>query len=156
MTESSSDKTKRILLELITKYQWSYQYSIFYIDIDDCTLLIEETNNLKKRLKRKYPNTPFLICYRLHLKGKRVQAYTTIFTPKKINGMLDLVNECFTDHKVAYRKITTEKLDMTARSIKRQALHDLNYFFGFKVRRYQIINRSRMIPKASSPDFSGA
>ena len=147
MSESSVEKTKRKLSALILNHAWTHQYSIFYIDNKEGHRLIQDGNKLKKSLKKLYPASPFLVCYRTLYRAEYggLQAYAIIFSMQKIKDMAEIAENAFsasTRHR--NRKVSREKLESTARAIRNQRLHDLEEFFGRSVRRYSIINKSEL------------
>jgi len=147
LSETSEEKTKRRLSKLITDYLWTYQYSVFYREIEDCPNLISDSNKLKKLIRARFPESPFLICHRTLYKKERggLQAYLTIFSTKKIADFNKLVVKVFSGGVAARgRLLSHEKIERNASAIRNQKLHDLKGFFGQDVRRYSVVNKAAL------------
>lgn len=147
MSESSEEKTKRKLSAFILNHAWTHQYSIFYEDNKEGQRLLQDSNKLKKSLKKRYPDLPFLVCYRTKYNAQYggLQAYAIIFSTKKIKDMLGIAEGSFSASiRYRNRKASRKRLESTARAIRNQRLHDLERFFGRKIRRYSIINKSEL------------
>ena len=147
VTESSEDKTKRKLSKLLLDYDWQHQHSVFYRDIEESINLIDNGNKLKKILKKKLPTSPFLVCYRTLYRKDRggLQAYVTIFSTAQIKKFQKIAMEAFGNGIATRgRGLSPEKLQHTESALKAQRLHDLEGFFGRKIRRYSIINKSEL------------
>lgn len=156
--ESSEDKTKRKMIDLLSNYQWSYQYSIF-CDVHD--LEYEEARDVAmswihdfddKKLRdylRKTNETAILFVTRAGKIRKRSdrklvrQIYLTIYCNEALN--LDAC-ERYGSHNlnVIRRRVYAWKITSTCNAIKRQALHNLDSL-GEK-KRYTVINRKHLIP----------
>lgn len=147
MTESSEDKTKRKLSKLLQDHDWQHQHSIFYRDIEESINLIDNSNKLKRILKKKLPTSPFLICYRTLYRKDRggLQAYVTIFSTAQIKKFQKMAEEAFgSGIATRGRTLSPEKLQRTVSALKTQKLHDLETFFGHRVKRYSVINKSSL------------
>jgi len=147
LSETPEEKTKRKLSTLITDHQWTHQYSVFYREIENCPSLISDSNKLKKTLRTKYPESPFLVCYRTLYKKERggLQAYLTLFSTTKIYNFNKLANKAFESGVTGTgRALDQEKQQRIASAIKNQKLHDLNKYFGQKIRRYSLLNKSAL------------
>ena len=147
MSESSIAKTKRKLSALILNHSWSYQYSFFYEEAENCKLLPKDGNKLKKLLRKSLTSAPLLICYRTIYKAEYGgwQAYITVFSPHKIPDINQISDNAFSASvALRYRKLTRGKLESTASAIRTQKPQDLNRFFGCPTRRYSVINNSKL------------
>lgn len=67
MTEKSTDKTKRKMIDLFKDYEWNHQYSIFYDDPANSIHLLEDLGRLTIKLKAH--NQPFYIIKRTLNRG---------------------------------------------------------------------------------------
>lgn len=159
VVESSENKTKRKMIDLLFNYQWSYQYSI-YCDVHN--LEYEEAKVVAmswindfddKKLRdylRKTSETAILFIVRAGTIRNRSdrklvkQIYLTMFC----NADLNLDNcERYGLYPLNFqrRKVHEWKIRTTCNAIQRQALHNLDSLNGKK--RYTIINKGLLIPK---------
>lgn len=144
MSETPEEKTRRKLSRLLSDHKWTYQYSVFYREIENCSDLISDSNKIKKSLRTKYPELPFLVCYRTLYRKERggLQAYLTIFSTTKIQNFNKLANKAFENRVTTRgRDLSQEKLERITSTIKNQKLHDLKKYFGKQVRRYSLLNK---------------
>lgn len=159
--ESSTDKTKREIINLLTKYQWQYQYSIFFdvrdTDYDEAKVLaiewFDSFDDIKFRdYLRKTSDTAILFLIRTTLIKNRTdnkrfkQVYLTLYCNHPLN--LDEVIYKYIDNdeatiNVIKRKVKPEKVASTVSAIKKQKLHDLE-FLGNK-KRYSLINKKLLV-----------
>jgi hypothetical protein len=152
MSETSEDKSKRNYLKLLQDYQWSYQHSIFYEDLEDSTALLSDMVKFKQELRRQCPEQPFLIRIQLLNKKTRhspdggLQAYLVILTTEKTDkprAVADKVMSAPTN--VIKRHLSPEKLASIASAIKVQQPHDLEHFFGTaKINRFTVLNKKHL------------
>lgn len=159
VVESSENKTKRKMIDLLFNYQWSYQYSI-YCDVHN--LQYEEAKGVAmswindfddKKLRdylRKTSETAILFIVRASTIRNRSdrklvkQIYLTMYC----NEALNLDNcERYGLYPLNFqrRKVHEWKIRTTCNAIQRQALHNLDSLNGKK--RYTVINKSLLIPK---------
>lgn len=159
--ESSTDKTKREIINLLTNYQWQYQYSIFFdvrdTDYDEAKALaiqwFDSFDDIKFRdYLRKTSNTAILFMIRTTLIRNRSdnerfkQVYLTLYCNHLLN--LDDVIYNYIDNdeatiNVIHKKVKPEKITTTISAIKNQKLHNLDFLEGKK--RYSLINRKLLI-----------
>lgn len=142
MSESSEDKTRRKFAKYLLHPRWTYQYSFFYEDPADSKSLIEDQKLFRQELRRKFPNQPFLVRVQtLKRPGREFQAYLTIYTTQKTEGMFELSEQYFPVN-VLYRQLTERRREVKAHKILTQKPHDLTKLFGqVRIRRYGVINK---------------
>ena len=148
MSETSEDKTKRKYLSVLRNYQWSYQHSIFYDDPKLSERLLEEMVPFKQRLRRQCSEQPFLVRIQTLKKGSNPhQAYLTIFTTKKVEGLKEMANKVFpATMNVMGKRLSGEKLKQIADAIERHKPHDLSKIFGMTgINRWSILNRDNLV-----------
>lgn len=157
--ERSADKTKRKMIDLLSNYQWQYQYSIFCdvhdLDYEDAKhaaiAWIHDFNHKKLRdYLRKVGNTAILFIVRAHTIRNRCdkrlvkQIYLTMYCNELLN--LDVCQRYGSyPLNVKRRKVSELKIATTCKALQRQALHDLSSSNG--MRRYTVINSSLLISK---------
>lgn len=161
--ESSTDKTKRQIINLLTSYQWQYQYSIFF-DVSDedsdtakrlAVTWFDSFNDIKFRdYLRKTSNTAILFVMRTGFIRNRLdrktikQVYITLYCNDKLSLDDVIYNYYKTEEVVGInvmsRKVNDYKINTTATAIKNQKLHDLDFLGGKK--RYSVINRKSLTP----------
>lgn len=160
--ERSADKTKRKMIDLLSNYQWSYQYSIFcdvhsleYEQAKDVAMLWMHNFNDKKLRDylRKTSETAILFIVRAHTIRNRAdkkpvkQIYLTMYCNKLLN--LENCERYFENDSyplnVMHKKISKWKIGTTCNALMRQALHNLDSL-GEK-KRYTVINSKLLITK---------
>lgn len=159
--ETSTDKTKREIINLLTKYQWQYQYSVFFDvrDMDYKTAKVAATewfdsfDDIKFRdYLRKTSDTAILFMIRTHLIKNRTdnkrfkQVYLTLYCNQQLHlddVICNYINSDEDTINVVFRKVTAEKIDSTVSAIKNQKLHDIE-FLGNK-KRYSLINKKLLV-----------
>lgn len=159
--ESSKDKTKREIINLLTNHQWQYQYSIFFdvrdTDYEEAKVLAVEWFNSFNDIKfrdylRKTSDTAILFMIRTTIIKNRAdnkrfkQVYLTLYCNQQL--YLDDVIYNYLDSdgdtiNVVFRKVKAEKIASTVSAIKNQKLHDLE-FLGNK-KRYSLINKKLLV-----------
>lgn len=157
--ESSQSKTKRKMIDLLSNYQWSYQYSIYCdvhnLNYEEAKIVamswIQDFDDKKLRdYLRKTSETAILFIVRASTIRNRSdrkfvrQIYLTMYC----NEALNLDNcERYGVHplNVQSRRVHEGKMASTCNAIKRQALHNLDSLNGKK--RYTVINKGLLIPK---------
>lgn len=149
MSETTEEKTKRRYLTVFRGNPWSNQYSVFYDDPSLSPGLLNDMVAFKQRLRRAYPDQPFLI--RLQLKsgsGWPLHAYLTMFTTKPADGLQDVVSKLFkTPMTVLSRRLNEGKLVTIANAIEHQRPQNLSKFFGKEgVNRWSILNKHVLTP----------
>lgn len=142
MSESSEDKTRRKFAKYLLHPRWAYQYSFFYEDPADSKSLLNDQKLFRQKLRRKFPNQPFLVRVQtLKRAGRELQAYLTIYTTQKTEGMFEL-SERYFPVNVLYRQLTERRREVKAHKILTQKPHDLTKLFGqVRIRRYGVINK---------------
>lgn len=142
MSESSEDKTRRKFAKYLLHPRWAYQYSFFYEDPADSKSLLDDQKLFRQELRRKFPNQPFLVRVQtLKRAGRELQAYLTIYTTQKTEGMFELSEQYFPVN-VLYRQLTERRREVKAHKILTQKPHDLTKLFGqVRIRRYGVINK---------------
>lgn len=157
MTETSDSKSKRSYLKLLNDYEWNYQHSLFYEDIQDSKALLDDMVRFKQLLRRKCPSQPFLIRIQLHNRKTDfnpdggVQAFLVILTTINAHaGIAEAADNAMqAPYNVLSKKLTIEKTDKMASTIKSQKPHNLERFFGkFKVNRFSLLNRKKLSGKS--------
>lgn len=145
MGESSTDKTKREIIDIYKQYEWSYQYSIFYDNPKESIHLEEDLNRLRVKLKNR-KKQPFFVVKRTLNRGV-LQAFATIFTTQEIEGFDEFVSKSSKcEINTRKRKISDSFISSTIQKLKGQKLHNLNKFFGKKdVKRYSVLNKSKLV-----------
>ena len=156
--ESSADKTKREMSNLLTNYQWAYQYSIFfdvsYLAYDKARVAslewFNEFNDIKLRdYLRKTSDTAVLFIIRTGFirnrndKKKIRQVYLTIFCNTEINLAYYLERKGEDNLNVIKRKLKPWRIASAVETIKKQNLHNLE-FLGNK-KRYSLINKKLLV-----------
>lgn len=161
--ESSESKTKRNMIDLLSNYQWSYQYSIF-CDVNDleweqakdiAMSWIHDFDDLKFRdYLRKTSKTAILFNIRVHMvKGREdKKRFPQIFLTMYCNSSLNL-SGCENYFKNAtyplnfmHKRLSKWKIRTTCEAIRTQALHNISSLEGKD--RISIINRKLLIPKS--------
>lgn len=160
--ELSKDKTKRKLIELLSNYEWLYQYSIFcdvsHLKYEQAKELavswIHDFNDIKFRDSlRKNSDTAILFIVRAgmirnRLDKKRIkQIYITMYC----NGALNLehCHNYFTEDNASFlnymcRTVNAWKIDSICNALRKQELHDLSSLGNKK--RYSLINKKLLVP----------
>ncbi|MFG3502929.1 hypothetical protein ACGFZ7_17505 [Pseudomonas sp. NPDC047963] len=156
MSESSEEKTKRKYLQMMNDYEWSYQYSLFYDDPDDSCRLLDDMVKFKQALRRKWPNTAFLIRIQSHRrdmgagrKDKLLQAFLSILSTSKLQGIMGgFADPLFSAQvNIMYKRLSVGKQKQIYSSIARQNPHDLAKVFKDKagpIKRYSILNKTKL------------
>lgn len=146
MSETSEDKTKRNFAAYLRKPIWNFQYTIFYIDTETSVNLLIDQKVFRQKLARKFPEQPFLLRVQTLNRWGR-QAYLTIYTTVKTDGLYDLVEKYFdADVRVRHRRLSEAQCQNKARKILTQKPHDLTKLFGnVRIRRYGIINKHLLV-----------
>jgi len=157
--ELSEAKTKRKMIDLLSNYQWLYQYSLF---CDVHNLEYDEAKHVAmswihdfqhKQLRdylRKTTDTAILFVIRAGIiknrsDNKRIRQ---IFLTMYCNERLNLDNrQKYSSYSIneVHRRLSEDKIFTTCNTIRNQALHDLSSLNGMK--RYSVINKSLLIPK---------
>lgn len=157
--ELSEAKTKRKMINLLSNYQWLYQYSLF-CDVEN--LEYDEAKHVAmswihdfqhKQLRdylRKTTDTAILFVIRAGIiknrsDNKRIRQ---IFLTMYCNEPLNLNNrQKYSSYYIneVHRRVSENKIVNTCNTIRDQALHDLSTLNGMK--RYSVINKSLLIPK---------
>lgn len=157
--ELSESKTKRKMIDLLSNYQWLYQYSIYCdvhnLDYEEAKIVamswIKDFDDKKLRdYLRKTSETAILFIVRASTIRNRSdrkfvrQIYLTMYCNESLNldnceryGVYPL--------NVQHRRVREWKMVSTCNAIQRQALHNLDSLNGKK--RYTVINRRLLIPK---------
>lgn len=152
MSEASPDKTKRRYIKLLTDYQWSYRYSVFYDDLTLSSQLITEKEDFQQRLRKEFPEQPFLIRVQTKVGGlddsKALQAYLMILTTAKSERLKQVVHESFaSDMNIMSGPLSDGKLKSITSAIQNQRLHDLTKVFGdIRIKRYSVLNKAKLQP----------
>ncbi|MNE02871.1 hypothetical protein D3C76_709450 [compost metagenome] len=144
MSETTEEKTKRKYLAAFRGTAWSHQYSVFYADPTLSHTLLDDMVTFKQRLRRAYPDQPFLI--RVQLKsgsGRPLQAFLNMFTTKPADGLQSVAGNLFVSPvNVLSRKLSDKKLLTIAGAIERQRPQDLSKFFGKTgINRWSVLNK---------------
>lgn len=158
MTESADNKTKRKYLKMLNQYEWSYQYSIFYEDAQDSHKLLDDMVGFKQRLRRKYPDTAFLVRIQAHRKrwegaSPELQAFLMILSTSKLQGILDdyLDSQFTAPVRMIYQKISEGKLRSIYRSIAKQSPHQLHKIFTAPtstIKRFSVLNKTKLVERS--------
>jgi len=143
MSESSEDKTKRKFAAYLRQPIWTFQYTVFYSDMEDSKNLLKHQKVFRQKLARKFPDQTFLLRIQT-LNRWGHQAYLTIYTTTETNGIYKLVEDYFhADVRVRHRRVSEAQCNNKARKILTQKPHDLAKWFGpVRIRRYGVINKA--------------
>lgn len=167
--ELSKDKTKRNMINLLTDYEWLYQYSIFCdvsdLDYEKAKILavewIHNFNDIKFRdYLRKVNDTAILFILRVglirnRLDNKRIkQVYITMYANDKIK--INNVESYLVGYEegeipslnIMNKKVSSWQVEKTTNTLRKQALHNLD-FLGDK-KRYSVINRKHLVAVSDS------
>ncbi|NKQ10643.1 hypothetical protein [Pseudomonas sp. SST3] len=156
MSETSEEKTKRKYLQLMNDYEWSYQYSIFYDDPSYSCRLLEDMVGFKQALRRKWPDTAFLIRIQSHRRemgagsnNKVLQAFLSILSTSKLQGIMDgFLDPLFAVQvNIMYKRLSIDKQKRMYQAIAQQMPHDLSKVFKDKtgpIKRYTILNKTKL------------
>ncbi len=157
--ELSEAKTKRKIINLLSNYQWLYQYSLFCdvhnLEYDEAKhVAMSWIHDFQHRQLRDYlrktTNTAILFVIRAGIiknrpDNKRIrQIFLTMYCNEPLN--LD-IRQKYSPYYIneVHRRISKNKIVTTCNAIRNQALHDLSTLNGMK--RYSVINKSLLIPK---------
>lgn len=149
MSETSEEKTKRRYLAVFRTYQWSYQHSVFYDDPEQSHALLDDMVKFKQVLRRRCPDQPFLVRIQaLKSRSRPHQAYLTIFTTKKVEGLRELANKVFpATMNVLGKTLSVEKHDSISRAIEKQKPQDLSKVFDKAgINRWSVLNKHMLLP----------
>lgn len=159
MSESSEKKTKRNYLKLLNDYEWSYQYSLFYEDETDSRHLLDDMVKFKQELRRKWPDTAFLIRIQSHRKdvgtgnaNRVLQGFLSILSTSKLQGIMDgFLDPLFSAQvKIMYRRLNIGKQKHIYSTIDGQRPHDLTKIFKHKttpIRRFNVLNKTKLVER---------
>lgn len=157
------------MINLLTDYDWSYQYSIFCdvsnLDYDKAKVLaVEWVHNFDdikfREYLRKVNNTAILFIFRValirnRLDNKRIkQVYITMYANDKIK--INNVESYLVGYEegeipslnIMNKKVSSWQVEKTTNTLRKQALHNLD-FLGNK-KRYSIINRKYLVAVSDS------
>lgn len=152
--ETSEDKTKREITNLLTNNEWKYQYSIFcdvsHLAHDRAKVValewLNDFDDIKLRdYLRKTSDTAVLFIIRTGFIKNRDdkktirQVYITMFCNTEINLAYYLESKGEDSLNVIKRKLKPWRIPRAVETIKKQKLHDLA-FLGNK-KRYSLINK---------------
>ncbi len=148
MSETTEDKTKRRYLAVLKGNDWTYQYSVFYDKPELSVNMLSDMAKFKQRLRRLFPNQPFLIRLQELRKGRIRQVFLSIITTAKVENLREIANKMFpATMNVLSKALSAEKLDTIAGAIERQVPHDLNRFFNKdNVPRWSVLNSNSLMP----------
>lgn len=146
------------MINLLTKNDWKYQYSIFcdvsYLNHNTAKVAalewFKDFDDIKLRdYLRKTSDTAILLIIRVGFirnrdDHKRVtQVYLTMYCNTEINLAYYLESKGECNLNVIKRKLKPWRIPRTVATIKKQKLHDLE-FLGNK-KRYSLINKKLLI-----------
>lgn len=152
------------MINLLTDYEWLYQYSVFCdvsdLDYEEAKILavdwINHFDDIKFRdYLRKINNTSILFILRVglirnRLDNKRIkQVYITMYANDKIK--INNVESYFVGYEageipslnIMNKKVSSWQVEKTTNTLRKQALHNLD-FLGDK-KRYSVINRKHLV-----------
>lgn len=159
MTETSEDKTKRNFAALLLKPIWKFRYSVFYADRPGSKELLKDQKSFRQALRRKYPDQPFLIRIQVLQRGdvSQRQAYLTLYTTQKAEGIDKLAYRCFpAEVRVPSSELTLEQCKVKAHKILTQRPHDLTKIFGnVPIRRYGVLNKHLLLDLEAEEEVQG-
>jgi len=169
MSESSSDKTTRKIVEAMEQYEWVQQVSIFYWNYEDRFLAPDHKPEITRRLRRMFPEQAFL--YRLRINkdvnssfvhgydgnSKSVSmAYHSFFTNRSLKRKellvftvaLEKAFDCDLRHRS--RTVQALKRYLWINTIKREKVEDLTSYFSDMTaqRRWALINKNKATPRS--------
>jgi len=152
MSEESQDKTKRKYITLLTEYQWTHWYSVFYANPELSSQLIKDKEEFQQLLRKQFPEQPFLVRVQIKVGGldgyKGLQAYLVILTTARSEGLKQAVHESFPSKmRPTGGKLPTGKLQSIASAIETQRPHNLTKVFGdIRIKRYSVLNKAKLQP----------
>lgn len=143
MTEASEDKTRRKYLSMLHAYPWGHQHSVFYTEAADSTALLDDMIAFKQLLRRRHPDSPFLLRIQLLNRNKNPQAYLSILTSQRVEDIQEIADKTFpSDVRVIGRVCTQQRIERISSAIKHQKPHNLERFFcKTQVRRWSLMNK---------------
>ncbi|MFQ3171359.1 MAG: hypothetical protein ACI9DG_001393 [Oleispira sp.] len=159
MSETSTEKTKRNQINLLTSYKWVNQISYFYLDYEDSRHILKEGIGLRKRIGRLNPNTAFLCKLRFMNRpandienspsgsNKVVMPYWTIYSTKAFSPSeaAHFLPKTMPDGiYTKKRAIRPYHIENAARAIKGQKLYNVEKHLGTKAKSFYIINKSML------------
>lgn len=156
MSESSEEKTTRKYLQLLSDYEWSYQYSLFYDDPEESHHLLDDMVTFKQELRRKWPEAAFMIRIQSHRRdmgsgnaNRILQAFLSILSTSKLQGIMDgFLDPLFSAPvNIMYKRLSIAKQKQIYGSIAIQRPHDLTKIFKDKttpIRRYSVLNKAKL------------
>lgn len=152
------------MINLLTDYEWLYQYSIFCdvsdLDYEKAKILavewIHNFDDIKFRdYLRKVNNTAILFILRValirnRLDNKRIkQVYITMYANDKIkinnvgSYLVGYAQGEIPSLNIMNKKVNGWQIERTTNTLRKQALHNLG-FLGDK-KRYSVINRKHLV-----------
>ncbi|MFM2476410.1 hypothetical protein [Celerinatantimonas sp. MCCC 1A17872] len=145
MSESSVDKTKRKIIDVMHKYQPSYQTSFFF-DHDDALLVPKAFSSIRTPLSEKFSNAVCIWWLRSIKRFGPVQPMFQIFSTAKLDKqVIQIITnrlDGFPEYVLRQRAITPEKLESWTEKVKKQKLHDIEKLFGkSKIKRWSVTNK---------------
>jgi hypothetical protein len=159
MSETSSDKTKRMQVELLQSYQWVTQISYFYPDYEDSRDILEDGKKIRKRIGRLNPDVVFLCKLRFRLmstdlidsspsdKQYVTMPYWTIYSSKSFNAREadHFLPKGFSDVILTkIRAVVYNHIYNAVRAIKGQKLYNVEKHLGAKANSYYVINKAML------------
>lgn len=145
MSESASDKSKRMYLAQHRNEQWIYKYSLFYASPEESIHLLDHMPAFRHALRRSCTQ-PFLL--RIQLlnrkdKGLPLQAILVMYTTAKVESFQKIADKYFpTEMNVRYGELSPYKLEKSASSIETSKPHNLEAFFGkTAIKRWSVLNK---------------
>jgi hypothetical protein len=163
MSETSEDRSKRIFINYLKQYEWTYQYTVFYTNYRESKSGYLHSSRFKRLIRKGYPNYPFL--YRIGLSRGITRHLVEYIGPNKTTllpyhtfitntGQImteefgDLLNPDCLDLFVEKRRFTINRLENYISTVKKGKPHDLKKFFNYdgKINRFAILNKSKATP----------
>lgn len=146
MTETTEDRTKRTYITKLLSYTWQHQTSVFYECHESSLALLDKLPSIKAKLRRKYPDQPFLLRVQLkeHKDCKEWRAYLVVFSLSKVEGLWQYLNS-ITSGNAYNMKLPEWRRLRAAKAISDNPPHELKSFFGRdKINRQALLNEKHL------------
>lgn len=160
MSELSKEKTRRKYIDFLENYHWEEQISLFITNQSQIDTFLIDMEEIRSKLRSHNRNTAFL--YRIALKNKPAhqanwyegekkyvtEPYMTLYSSARDLDIYKVLGKSDTEfeYNPASRDVKSDKLATTINSISKQQPHNLKKFFNGKtVRRYEVINKKKLI-----------
>lgn len=163
MTETAEQRTKRTFTNYLKDYEWPYQYSIFYRNIEESKSAVEHSKIIRNALKSYYRKQPFL--WRLCLIRTNVEhlnnsdyryntvvvPFHTIFTTEPMSNeeLCDLMEDKIKSELYTKKRRRNLETNLAYATVVLKAKpHELNKHFKTesKINRFSVLNKPHLKP----------